>query len=478
MLTSYFLSRTLVPTMAQYLLKAHEHGRARADRHAKRLRARSSSRSSAASSGCATAYGGLLAPALDAASVFVVGVLRLAARFPSSALYPWLGEDFFPTVDAGQIKLHVRGAPGTRIEETARLCDQIDRTIRETDPAGEIETIIDNIGVPYSGLNLSLSNAAPVGPADADILRLAQGGPPPDRGRASRSCARGSRTSYPGVDVLLPARDIVSQILNFGLPAPIDVQVVGRDRARPTDAFAEKLMEKIRDVPGRRRPAHPAAVRRAAALRRRRPHRAQEVGLHPARRRERPARLALAELADVARPTGSIRRAASVPRRGPDAAVPDQRRSRTSRTSRSPAPPAGRPQTLGNLATIARGAAARQHHALQRAARDRHLRRASTGRISAASPTPVDAARRREPKKDLPRGSADRHPGPGREHADVVPRPARRARLRDRARLPADGRQLPVVARPVHHPHGAAGARSRESSGCSSSRRRRSACPR
>ena len=85
-------------------------------------------------------------------------------------LYPWLGQDFFPSVDGGQFKLHVRAHTGTRIEDTARLCDQIETVIRREIPASELGTIIDNIGLPYSGLNLSYSNSAPVGTGDADIL--------------------------------------------------------------------------------------------------------------------------------------------------------------------------------------------------------------------------------------------------------------------------------------------------------------------
>ena len=246
MLASYFLSRTLVPTMAKYLLKAHEqdaHSPSRSasffgrfqesfERKFERVR---------------ETYRGALAAALARRKIFVILFLA-ACAISVVALYPWLGEDFFPSVDAGQIKLHLRGRTGTRIEETARLCDQIDGVIRETVGAGQIETIIDNIGVPYSGLNLSYSNSAPVGPADADVLLSLKENHRPTQEVVQRLRARLKR-EFPGVTFYFLPVDMVSQILNFGLPAPIDVQVIGRN-ADANHAFAEKLMEKIRYVPG------------------------------------------------------------------------------------------------------------------------------------------------------------------------------------------------------------------------------------
>ena len=245
MLASYFLSRTLVPTMAKYLLKAHERDAdlLRASRHPlvrvqqsfeerfERLR---------------NAYRALLALFLEKRRAFIV--LFFASCAASVALlYPWLGSDFFPSVDAGQLKLHLRARTGTRIEETARLCDAVDRSIRDS-IGRDVETIIDNIGVPYSGLNLSYSNSAPVGPADADILVSLR-----ERHRPTQEVIQQLRGrlagEFPGVAFYFLPTDIVSQILNFGLPAPIDVQVIGRD-LEGNRRFAERLLEKIRYVPG------------------------------------------------------------------------------------------------------------------------------------------------------------------------------------------------------------------------------------
>ena len=243
MLASYFLSRTLVPTMAKYLLGAHEQD---IHSHGRGFFARLQQSFETSFERLRNAYRGLLAYLLGRRRLFV-SVFFGSCALSVAVLYPWLGEDFFPAVDAGQLKLHLRARTGTRIEETASLCDRVDRTIRET-TGGEIGAIIDNIGVPYSGLNLSYSNSAPVGSADADILVSLKEGHRPTaeviqelRGRLARE--------YPGVTFYFLPVDMVSQILNFGLPAPIDVQVIGRD-LEGNRAFAEKLMDKIRYVPG------------------------------------------------------------------------------------------------------------------------------------------------------------------------------------------------------------------------------------
>ena len=161
---------------------------------------------------------------------------------------PWLGQDFFPSVDAGQFKIHVRARTGTRIEETAALCDHIDATIREQIPANEVVTIVDNIGLPYSGLNLSYSTSAPIGPADADIqVQLSQGSP------SHRGLCRALRAvlarQYPGVTFYVLPVDIVTQILNFGLSAPIDIQIVGPN-LYGNRALAERMLDEVRYVPG------------------------------------------------------------------------------------------------------------------------------------------------------------------------------------------------------------------------------------
>ena len=163
-------------------------------------------------------------------------------------LVPWLGRDFFPSVDAGQFKLHMRARTGTRIEDTARICDLVEQSIRRQIPPSEIDTVIDNIGLPYSGINLSYSNSAPIGPADADIMVSLN----PDHAPTDKyihDLRLRLPEEFPGVTFSFLPADIVSQILNFGLPAPIDIQVVGYD-LDGNRAFADKLLERVRQVPG------------------------------------------------------------------------------------------------------------------------------------------------------------------------------------------------------------------------------------
>jgi len=163
-------------------------------------------------------------------------------------LYPFLGQDFFPSVDSGQFKIHVRARTGTRIEDMAQLCDQIDNTIRETIPQKEIVTIIDNIGLPYSGLNTSYSNSAAIGPGDADIqVSLTEKHHPTDA--YVQELRRILNERFPGVTFYTLPVDMVTQILNFGLPAPLDIQIVGRD-VYGNRALAEQLLDQIKHVPG------------------------------------------------------------------------------------------------------------------------------------------------------------------------------------------------------------------------------------
>ncbi len=163
-------------------------------------------------------------------------------------LIPWLGQDFFPTVDAGQFKLHLRARTGTRIEETARLSDLVTQSIRAEIPPSEILSIIDNIGLPYSGINLSYSNSAPIGPADDDILVSLNKGHRPTEQYIHDLRLRLPQ-EFPGVTFSFLPADIVSQILNFGLPAPIDVQIAGYNVAGNRE-FAGRLLTRLRQIPG------------------------------------------------------------------------------------------------------------------------------------------------------------------------------------------------------------------------------------
>ncbi len=247
MVASFILSRTLVPTMAMYLLKPH-------DPHAAHAPARGvggvfvgfqrgfESRFERFRAG----YIGLLRLALTSRRWFVTGFM--AAILVSFVLVPFLGSNFFPTVDSGQILMHVRVPMGSRIEDTAARFDRISQAIRKTLDQGEVTTITDNIGLPVSSINTVYSNSGTIGPQDGDILiTLKQGHAPTER--AITTLRRALPQQFPGTTFAFLPADITSQILNFGTPAPIDVQVTGRD-AKAARAFAEKLRAAIAPIPG------------------------------------------------------------------------------------------------------------------------------------------------------------------------------------------------------------------------------------
>jgi multidrug efflux pump subunit AcrB len=244
MLASYVLSRTLVPTMAKYLLRAHEdvHGRSTSGNPFVRLQRTLDLGFMRLREG----YRSVLAGAVDNRRAFAV--LFLAGCAASLVLVRWVGEDFFPSVDSGQFKLHLRAPTGTRIEETAALCDRVQSAIREIIPRDEIVSIIDNIGLPYSGINLAYTNSAPIGSSDADILvALSQDHHPTDR--YVHDIRMKLARDFPGVMVSFIPADIVTQILNFGLPAPIDIQVTGRN-VEANRRFASRLATSLTQVPG------------------------------------------------------------------------------------------------------------------------------------------------------------------------------------------------------------------------------------
>jgi CzcA family heavy metal efflux pump len=247
MLASYFLSRTIVPTMAKYLLKGHEHDREEQAKSSRNPFIRFQNTFERSFEKIRNWYHGLLSFCLEHRMVFLLSMVVFWG-ISIALLYPWLGQDFFPSVDGGQFKLHVRAHTGTRIEDTARLCDEIEDVIRGEIPKAELGTIIDNIGIPYSGLNLSYSNSAPVGTADADILvSLAT----KHRPTAEYTHALRDKLTlqFPGVEFYYLPTDMVSQILNFGLPAQIDVQIMGLD-VDANRVIAEHLMEQIGRIAG------------------------------------------------------------------------------------------------------------------------------------------------------------------------------------------------------------------------------------
>ncbi len=247
MLASYFLSRTIVPTMAKYLLKGHEHDRVDQAKASRNPFIRFQITFEHYFDKLRNWYYGVLGFCMEYRAVFLVAIVAFWVG-SIALLYPWLGQDFFPSVDGGQFKLHVRAHTGTRIEDTARLCDQIEDVIRREIPHAEIGTVIDNIGIPYSGLNLSYSNSATVGTADADILvTLAEKHRPTDE--YTHNLRDKLVQEFPGTEFYYLPTDMVSQILNFGLPAQIDVQVVGNAIDQNHD-LAEHMMQQISHIPG------------------------------------------------------------------------------------------------------------------------------------------------------------------------------------------------------------------------------------
>ncbi|MDA8328351.1 MAG: efflux RND transporter permease subunit [Betaproteobacteria bacterium] len=264
MISSFLLSRTLVPTVANYLLKPHVHlgdgenahaDSAQEEHGAPAVHLQSPTKNplvifqrkfEQGFSGFREGYRNILLMALTNRPNFIMGFMGFVLL--SFLLVPWLGRNFFPDVDAGQIKLHVRVQTGTRIEETTRIVNEIDNEIRTKIPKSEIGTILDNIGLPVSGINLTYNNSAPVGTQDADILISLNENHHPTAGYVE-SLRRDLNHDFPGVTFSFLPADIVSQILNFGMPAPMDVQVIGFHRAANL-VYARELMNKMRNIPG------------------------------------------------------------------------------------------------------------------------------------------------------------------------------------------------------------------------------------
>jgi len=242
MLASYVLSRTLVPTLAMYLLRAKPHDPAPSrnplvwfqrgfERRFERLR---------------TGYRGVLTMAVDRRALFIPGFLGCCLAV--FLLVPFLGQDFFPTTDSGQFILHMRAKTGTRIEETARLADLVEGDIRKIIPARDMDTILDNIGLPYSTINLTHTSSGVIGAADADIMVSLKPNhqPTADYVKAIRADLA---SKFPGVTFYSLPADMITQILNFGLPAPIDVQIDGAD-INANHAVADRILAQVRTVPG------------------------------------------------------------------------------------------------------------------------------------------------------------------------------------------------------------------------------------
>jgi CzcA family heavy metal efflux pump len=241
MLASYFFSRTIVPTMALYLLKSGEHhpGRGNAfsrfqagfEKGFQRLR---------------LSYQLLLTTAVHRRTVFIPAFLLVCLS--AFLLVPWLGQNFFPASDNGQFILHIRAKSGTRIEETARICDLIEAYIRQQIPSTEVDNVLDNIGLPYSSINYMHSTSGLLGAADADIMvsLKEKHHPTPDYVRDLRKTLP---RNFPGITFYFLPADMVTQVLNFGLPAPIDIQIDGAD-IDGNRQVAERTLAELRRVPG------------------------------------------------------------------------------------------------------------------------------------------------------------------------------------------------------------------------------------
>jgi CzcA family heavy metal efflux pump len=243
MLASYLLSRTLIPTMVMFIMRGHEHRAA----EPKSFLGKSQRGFERWFEGFRGSYRQLLEATLDHRKLF--SLCFAAFCFLSLGLVFFLGRDFFPQVDAGLIRLHVRARPGLRVEETARLCDEVERVLRSEIPTEELQTVLDNVGVPYSGLNLSYSSSGVIGTGDAEILISLNAEHHHPTAQYVRQLRRDLPARFPGVEFFFQPADIVSQILNFGLPAPVDIQIVGADM-RGSYYIAQGIANRLRQIPG------------------------------------------------------------------------------------------------------------------------------------------------------------------------------------------------------------------------------------
>jgi multidrug efflux pump subunit AcrB len=246
MMWSFILSRTLVPTMANYLLKPHTHHEADGPPRTRNPLVRFQRGFEARFERLRRGYRELLSLALAHRPTFVTGFLGFVAV--SFLLVPFLGRNFFPSVDAGNILMHVRTQVGTRVEETAGQLADVQKAIRKIIPPEEIETVTDNIGMPISGINMTYNNTGVIGPQDGDIqIKLKEDHRP--TAEHVQALRQQLPRLFPGMTFAFLPADIVSQILNFGAPAPIDLQVRGAN-IDANFAYANKLLSRIRRIPG------------------------------------------------------------------------------------------------------------------------------------------------------------------------------------------------------------------------------------
>jgi CzcA family heavy metal efflux pump len=247
MLASYLLSRTLVPTLLAYLLRGHRPEEHAVPRGPLAPLQRFQRRFERGFESVRERYHNTLAACLEHRRAFILSFLAFCVL--SMGLVFFLGQDFFPSVDAGIFRLHMRGRAGLRIEETARLCDEVEAFLRQEIPQNELVTILDNIGLPYSSINNTYSTSGTIGTSDAEILvSLDQ-----EHHRPTDEYVKHLREElpkrFPGVEFFFQPADIISQILNFGLPSPIDIQIVGKTQAQNYE-LAQEMANRMRHVPG------------------------------------------------------------------------------------------------------------------------------------------------------------------------------------------------------------------------------------
>ncbi len=244
---SFILSRTLVPTMAKYLLQPHtHHGEHQTPPPSRNPLVKFQRGFEARFERVRSGYRDVLSLAMQRRPLFVIGFLGLVGI--SFLLVPFLGRNFFPSVDAGSILMHARTQVGTRVEETANQFADVQKAIRKVIPPGEIDTMADNIGMPISGINMTYNNTGVIGPQDGDVqIKLKEGHRPTVE--YVQALREQLPRAFPGMTFAFLPADIVSQILNFGAPAPIDLQIRGADLAA-NFAYANKLLSRIRRIPG------------------------------------------------------------------------------------------------------------------------------------------------------------------------------------------------------------------------------------
>jgi multidrug efflux pump subunit AcrB len=245
MIASYFFSRTLIPTLAMYLMKARdEAGKQSTGRFAAIARFQAGFEHRFEQ--LRAAYRGVLEGAIERRRTFLPIFLLLCLG--SLALVPFAGRDFFPAVDAGEIRLHMRAPTGTRIEQTARLTAEVEAKIQTVIPKTDEAAVLDNIGLPVSGINLTYDSSDPIGSEDADIMITLKAGHRPTAEYVA-TLRNVLANAFPGITFSFLPADIVSQILNFGLPAPIDIQIVG-NKLEQNRVVASNLLAKLRTVRG------------------------------------------------------------------------------------------------------------------------------------------------------------------------------------------------------------------------------------